>query len=54
MRSMISNDYETYMREDIYTKGNPISFKKSMSIVHSSKWIKTKEDENKLMSTSQV
>jgi hypothetical protein len=51
---MISNDYEIYMREDIDTKGNPISFEKSMRIVHSSKWIKTKEDENKLMSTSQV
>jgi hypothetical protein len=43
-RSVISYDYEVYVREEIQMVGDPTSFAEAKRSAHSSKWLDAKED----------
>jgi hypothetical protein len=53
-RSVISNDYEVYVSEEIQIKGDPASFEEAMRSAHSSKWLDAMEDEMRSMSVNKV
>jgi hypothetical protein len=53
-RSVISNDYEVYVSEEIQMEGDPTFFKKAMRSAHSSKWLDVMEDEMRSMSVNKV
>jgi hypothetical protein len=38
-RSVISDDYEVYVSEEIQMEGDPTSFEEFMRIAYSSKWL---------------
>ena len=53
-RSAISDDYVTYMSEDIDGIDDPTTFKEAMKSEYSSKWLDAMQDEIKSMSTNEV
>jgi hypothetical protein len=53
-RSVISDDYEIYVSEEIQIVGDPTSFEETMRSAHLSKWIEAMEDEMRSMSTNKV
>jgi hypothetical protein len=52
--SATSDDYETYVREEIQMEGDPTSFEKAMRSAHSSKWLEAMKDKIKSISTNRV
>ena len=48
-RSAISDDYETYICEDMNTEGDPTTFEEAMRSPVSSKWLAAMEDEMRSM-----
>jgi hypothetical protein len=53
-KSVIPDDYEIYMSEEIHMEGDPTSYEESMRSPHSSKWHEAIEDEMRSMSANQV
>jgi hypothetical protein len=53
-RSVISDDYEVYVSEEIQMDGDPTSFEEAMRSAHSSKWLDAMEDEMRSMSVNKV
>jgi hypothetical protein len=53
-RSAISDDYETYVSEEIQIEGDPTSFEEAMRSAYSSKWLDVMEDEMRSMSINKV
>jgi hypothetical protein len=53
-RSVISDDYEVYVSEEIQMEGDPTSFEEATRSAHSSKWLKAMKDEMRSMSTNKL
>jgi hypothetical protein len=53
-RSVISDDYEVYVSEEIQMDGDPTSFKEVMRSAYSSKWFDAMEDKMRSMSINKV
>jgi hypothetical protein len=52
-KSVIPDDYEIYMSEEIHMESDPISYEEVMRSPHSSKWREAMEDEMRSMSANQ-
>jgi hypothetical protein len=52
-KSVISDDYEIYMSEEIHIESDPILYEEVMRSPHSSKWCEAMEDEMRSMSANQ-
>jgi hypothetical protein len=53
-RSVISDDYEVYVSEEIQMEGDPTSFEEAMRSAYSFKWLDAMEDEMRSMSVNKV
>jgi hypothetical protein len=53
-RSVIFEDYEVYVSEEIQMECDPTSFEEAMRSAHSSKWLEAMNDEIRSMSTNKV
>jgi hypothetical protein len=53
-KSVIPDDYEIYMSEEIHMEGDPASYEEAMRSPHSSKWREAMKDEMRSMSANQV
>jgi hypothetical protein len=53
-KSVIPDDYEIYMNEEIHMEDDPTSYEETMRSPHSSKWCEATKDEMRSMSANQV
>jgi hypothetical protein len=53
-KSVIPDNYEIYMSEEIHMDGDPTSYEEAMRSPHSSKWREAMKDEMRSMSANQV